>query len=129
MIIIQLRPGLFGFEIKKGILFGQHKECPMTIMKVGPVGLVFIPSSTESLYREALDGLAKDPDWVVKHVAQIDKARLSAERVARRECKSRWGERMRENEIRLSEVMDESNRLENENRALKRAFEILQRSE
>lgn len=119
--------GWCGFGYTQGSLYGEFKQYPVSVLRLGLVAISSMPGRSRRLLHNALEGLARDRDYLIKTAAR---RRLETKRErSRRRAEARWEyeeqvEYLQEQVSRLTADLREA---QGEARQLKVAAEVMMR--
>ena len=117
---------LCGLSIKRGWLFGSRDNPPLHTVNFLFVSAVIFSDDAWKKLREATRGLCSDPSWLIENSEEILAAKEHAVRRAREEYGERKDRHIEGLQKRLDAAHQENSRLQNENRTLRRAIEIVE---
>lgn len=131
--MIFLRFGFCGFDIRKGEAdftprmreYTRKESSTYWEFKLGILQFVRMGDWAFSSVSEALRGLDKDPDWIIKNRHEVDKL---VEKARENERKIHE-ERIKNLRNEVSEIHEKLGKVTNENYTLRKAFEILDKEE
>lgn len=123
MIILHF--GLCGLRFKRASLFGQMGQFPVTSVAFLFGQMFVIGGRPDGIFREAIMGLSKDPEWLVKNAPQV---RLECKRArvkVRAQMEAEYRGYIERAWSRVSVSEDENGKLKNEVLSLHRAIKSL----
>lgn len=122
-MILMVVPGLTGLGMKRGKLFGAHKDHPLLTVKALICSVVVFRSrDSQVLFMKAIKGLAYDKDWLIKNADAVRLERKKATAKARGEYQGYKERFMADFNWRAEKITD----LENEVYSLRRVVRGLQ---
>lgn len=114
-----------GLGIKKGKLFGRYAEFPLITVSLLVAKVTLLSDSSSDKLREALRGLCRDPEWLVKNNAAVEKARDQAFQEVHARAADARDHALKRSEKERKALYKEVQSLRLENRTLRGAIQLV----
>ena len=117
--------GFTGFSYKKGTMFGRANNYPIYSLRLGIVAVQYLPEDTRTIFRNALDGLTEDKQWLVKNQPEIVKYKDSLENSIRVKIKAEYLTKLRNLKRENERYYAENTKLRTQNHTIKKTISYL----